>query len=104
MSTGTLASQSLQAAVWLNRPGDSRLRGLEWFTLETFSVRPWVGSALIFHIKGMAELPCRLSDSAILIHTSYWWETKHTHTVHTEEDVLDIYALVKDVRKAEDIE
>ena len=36
------------------QPGDSRLQGLQWSAVETSSVGHWVGSALVFHIKGMS--------------------------------------------------
>lgn len=48
-----------------DQPGDSRLQGLSWSTVETSSVRHRVGPALVFHIKSMALHPCRLPDSPV---------------------------------------
>lgn len=44
----------------VGRSGGHKLQGLKLSTVETSSVRRWVGFALVFHIKGTAQHACRL--------------------------------------------
>lgn len=41
-----------------DQPGDSRLQGLRGSTVETSSVRHWVGPDLVIHVESMALHPC----------------------------------------------